>query len=67
MRRAMHRDKSEFDPRRFLKQALAAAKAVCKARFEAFGSAGQAPRIRAVALERMAERYAKGELAPRVH
>jgi fructose-bisphosphate aldolase, class II len=41
--------------------------AVCKARFEAFGSAGQAPGIKAVALERMAERYAKGELAPRVH
>jgi fructose-bisphosphate aldolase class II len=67
MRRAMNRDKSEFDPRKFLKEAVAAAKAVCKARFEAFGSAGQAPRIRAVALERMAERYAKGELAPRVH
>jgi fructose-bisphosphate aldolase class II len=67
MRRAMNRDKSEFDPRKFLKEAVAAAKAVCKARFEAFGSAGQAPRIRAVALEPMAERYAKGELAPRVH
>jgi fructose-bisphosphate aldolase, class II len=67
MRRAMNRDKSEFDPRKFLKEAVVAAKAVCKARFEAFGSAGQAPRIRAVALERMAERYAKGELAPRVH
>jgi fructose-bisphosphate aldolase, class II len=67
MRRAMNRDRSEFDPRKFLKDAVAAAKAVCKARFEAFGSAGQAPRIRAVALERMAERYAKGELAPRVH
>ena len=67
MRRAMNRDKSEFDPRKFLKEAMAAAKAVCKARFEAFGSAGQAPRIRAMALERMAERYAKGELAPRVH
>jgi fructose-bisphosphate aldolase class II len=67
MRRAMHRDRSEFDPRKFLKEAVAAAKAVCKARFEAFRAAGQAPRIKAMALDRMAERYAKGELAPRVH
>jgi len=67
MRRAMHRDPGEFDPRKFLKEALAAARAVCKARFEAFGAAGQAPRIKGMALERMAERYAKGELAPRVH
>jgi len=67
MRRAMHRDRSEFDPRKFLKEAVAAAKAVCKSRFEAFGAAGQAPRIRAVALDRMADRYVKGELAPRVH
>jgi fructose-bisphosphate aldolase class II len=58
MRRAMARDPVEFDPRKFLKDATAAARGVCKERFEAFGSAGQAPRIKPVPLEKMAARYA---------
>ncbi len=58
MRRAMAKDPGEFDPRKFLTAATAAARALCKARFEAFGSAGQAPRIRPVPLEKMAARYA---------
>jgi fructose-bisphosphate aldolase class II len=57
MRRAMARDPAEFDPRKFLKDATAAARGVCKERFEAFGCAGQAPRIRPVPLEKMAARY----------
>jgi fructose-bisphosphate aldolase class II len=57
MRRAMARDPAEFDPRKFLKGALAAARDICRARFEAFGCAGQAPRIKPVPLERMARRY----------
>ncbi|MCC6610799.1 MAG: fructose-bisphosphate aldolase class II [Burkholderiales bacterium] len=67
MRRAMNHDRSEFDSRKFLKEAVAAAKSVCQARFEAFGCAGRAPAIKPISLERMAERYARGELAPRVH
>jgi fructose-bisphosphate aldolase class II len=58
MRRAMARDPAEFDPRKFLKDATAAARGLCKERFEAFGCAGQAPRIRPVPLEKMAARYA---------
>jgi fructose-bisphosphate aldolase class II len=58
MRRAMARDPAEFDPRKFLKDATAAARGVCKERFEAFGSAGQAARIKPVPLEKMAARYA---------
>ena len=58
MRRAMARDPAEFDPRKFLKDATAAARGVCKGRFEAFGCAGQAPRIKPVPLEKMAARYA---------
>jgi fructose-bisphosphate aldolase class II len=57
MRRAMAEDPAEFDPRKFLKAAMAAARALCKDRFEAFGCAGQAPRIRPEPLERMAQRY----------
>ncbi|MDZ5458267.1 class II fructose-bisphosphate aldolase [Azohydromonas lata] len=50
MRRAMAQQRSEFDPRAFLKQATAAAQALCAERFEAFGCAGQASRIRALPL-----------------
>jgi len=45
MRRAMARDPSEFDPRKFLKDATAAARDLCIDRFEAFGCAGMAGRI----------------------
>ncbi|HYG86627.1 MAG TPA: fructose-1,6-bisphosphate aldolase, partial [Azospirillum sp.] len=57
----------EFDPRKFLGAAVDAARDLCKARFEAFGSAGQASRIRPVPLERMSNLYACGELSPTVH
>jgi fructose-bisphosphate aldolase class II len=58
LRRSMAQHRSEFDPRRFLKEATAAARGICKARLEAFGCAGQASRIKPIALEKMAERYA---------
>ena len=64
MRRSMAQNRSEFDPRHFLKEAVAAARGICKARFEAFGAAGRAPKIDPVPLERYAERYARGELRP---
>ena len=60
MRRAMGKDRSEFDPRKFFKDALAAAKGLCKERFEAFGCAGQAERIKPVPLEAMAVTYRGG-------
>ena len=60
MRRAMAEDPAEFDPRKFLKAATAAARALCKERFDAFGCAGQAQRIRPEPLERMAQRYFSG-------
>src|SRR5512134_683258 len=57
IRRHLAKNKSEFDPRKFLKDATAAAKDICKARFEAFGCAGQASKIKVVPLDKMAERY----------
>lgn len=63
MRKKMYESPEEFDPRAFLKAATVAAKSVCKDRFEAFGSAGQASKIKVVSLDAMAIRYAKGELA----
>jgi fructose-bisphosphate aldolase class II len=53
---------SEFDPRKFLADAQKAAKEICKARYEAFGCAGQAARIKPMALEKMADRYKKHDL-----
>jgi fructose-bisphosphate aldolase class II len=60
MRRAMAQDPAEFDPRKFLKQALLAARALCKHRFQQFGCAGHAERIKPLALEKLADRYLRG-------
>ena len=62
VRRYLDEDKSNFDPRKFLKVATAAAKDICTARFEAFGCAGQADKIKPIMLDIMANKYAKGEL-----
>lgn len=57
---------SNFDPRKFLKEATNAMSDICKARYEVFGSAGMASKIKPVSLETMFERYASGELDPKV-
>jgi len=62
IRRHMAEKPAEFDPRKFLADAQQAAKGICKARYEAFGCAGQASKIKPLSLEKMAERYRKGEL-----
>lgn len=67
MRKSMADKPDEFDPRAFLKAATSAAKGICKHRFEAFGSAGQAAKIRPMSLDKMATRYSKGELRSVVH
>lgn len=67
MRKLMHAAPEEFDPRAFFKAATAAAKGICKARFEAFGSAGKASTIRVIHMDTMAARYLKGELTAVVH
>jgi len=67
MRRVAVKNPSEFDPRKFLIAAMDEAKRVCVSRFEAFGSAGQAEKIRPIELDDMARRYAAGSLAQTVH
>jgi len=61
-RRFLAEDTKNFDPRKFLAATTVAMKAICKARYEAFGSAGQAGKIKPISLDTMAMRYAKGEL-----
>lgn len=56
-------NRKELDPRKYMLAATKAMQDICKARFEAFGSAGQASKIVPISCERMAERYKKGELA----
>ena len=64
-RRVAQADRTEFDPRKFLKPAMDALAKLCRERFEAFGSAGHASRIRPLSLADMARRYANGSLDPR--
>ncbi|SFI08125.1 fructose-bisphosphate aldolase, class II [Modicisalibacter xianhensis] len=40
---------------------------LCIARYEAFGTAGNASRIKPLSLDAMFERYARGELDPQVN
>ena len=63
VRKFLNENKSAFDPRDYLKPARAAAKAICKQRYEQFGCAGMASKIKPMALAAMAQRYGKGELA----
>jgi fructose-bisphosphate aldolase class II len=67
VRKFMHENKKEFDPRKWLGVATTAMKEICKARYEAFGCAGQAPKIKPLGLEGMTKRYDKGELEPKVN
>ncbi|MBP6653814.1 MAG: fructose-bisphosphate aldolase class II, partial [Propionivibrio sp.] len=62
IRRYFAENPGKFDPRDYLKPAREAAKKVCRARLEAFGAAGQASKIKAIPLDKMAERYKSGEL-----
>lgn len=57
---------ANFDPRKFLKASTGAMKEICKARYESFGCAGYASRIKPVSLDGMVGRYASGELDPKV-
>jgi fructose-bisphosphate aldolase class II len=58
MRKVFAEQPSEFDPRKAFIEARKAARGIVKARFEAFGCAGQASRLKPMALEAMVKRYA---------
>ena len=66
IRRFMAENGSEFDPRKYNAVAKDAMSKICQDRYEAFGSAGHASKIKPISLEVMFERYATGELDPRV-
>lgn len=66
IRRFLHQNPAEFDPRKYLKVSVDAMRDICIARYEAFGTAGHAEKIRPIVLEDMAKRYQSGQLDPRV-
>jgi fructose-bisphosphate aldolase class II len=67
IRKFLAENPKEFDPRKYFSAATKAMKGICKARYEAFGTAGNASKIKVLSLEAMTSRYAKGELDPKVN
>jgi fructose-bisphosphate aldolase class II len=57
IRKHLHDNPSNFDPRKFLKVSTEAMKGICVARYEAFGCAGHADKIKVKSLEDMASYY----------
>jgi len=57
IRKFLAENRSNFDPRKFLKASTAAMKSICVARYEAFGAAGNASKIRPKRLEEMVGFY----------
>ncbi|MGB0964655.1 MAG: class II fructose-bisphosphate aldolase [Litorivicinus sp.] len=65
-RRFLAQNPAEFDPRKFLKATMDAMRGIVTDRYEAFGCAGQASKIKPLSLDAMTERYLRGELDPQV-
>ncbi len=57
VRKFLAENTSNFDPRKFLKESTKAMSEICKARYESFGCAGQASKIKAKSLEQMIDYY----------
>ncbi|HEV2899493.1 MAG TPA: class II fructose-bisphosphate aldolase [Pseudaminobacter sp.] len=65
-RRIAMENPAEFDPRKFLKPAMDAMRDLCRDRLERFGAAGNASKIKVIAMDEMAKRYAAGKLDPQI-
>jgi fructose-bisphosphate aldolase class II len=65
-RKIAQENPTEFDPRKFLKPAMDAMADLCRDRFERFGTAGNASKIKVIAIDDMAKRYADGSLDPKI-
>lgn len=62
VRRFLANNPAEFDPRKYLAETTKAMRDIAIARYEAFGAAGQAGKIKPLSLEAMFHRYESGEL-----
>lgn len=57
IRRYMAENPAEFDPRKYLAQSVKAMYSICKDRYEAFETAGNASKIKPVSLDDMCKKY----------
>lgn len=62
VREALMKAPKEFDPRHFLKPSIVYMQKVCSDRYQSFGAAGNASKIKQMSLEDYAAKYASGEL-----
>jgi fructose-bisphosphate aldolase class II len=62
IRRFLHENKSEFDPRKYLAASQKAMRDIVIARYDAFGTSGNASKIKPITLDEMSNRYLSGEL-----
>ncbi|HIO96802.1 MAG TPA: fructose-1,6-bisphosphate aldolase, partial [Leucothrix sp.] len=67
VRKHLQENPSNFDPRKFLKEATNAMQAICQARYESFNSAGMASKITKIySLDEMSQRYLSGDLDQKI-
>lgn len=66
IRKFLAENPAEFDPRKYLKKTMEAMTDICIARYEAFGTAGNASKMTAISLEDMADQYETGSLGPKI-
>ena len=66
VRRYLAENPAAFDPRSYLKETITAMKDIAMARYEAFGTAGNASKMKALNLDAMTARYDSGELDPKI-
>lgn len=66
VRKFLAENKKDFDPRKWLKASTQGMKDICRARYVAFGSAGQASKIKSQPMSVMVKRYTDGELDQKV-
>ncbi len=57
VRKFLAENPSNFDPRKFLRAATDAMRGICVDRFNAFGSAGNASKIKPISMDDMADKY----------
>jgi fructose-bisphosphate aldolase class II len=67
IRKHLAENPKNFDPRKYLAASTKAMKEICQARYEAFGTAGNASKIKVLSLEAMTDRYLSGDLDPKVN
>ena len=67
VRRYLAENPAAFDPRSYLKETITAMRDIAVARYEAFGTAGNASKMKALNLDAMTGRYGSGELDPKIN